>query len=98
MIFSLSSNIDVNGPGKQQRIRSDRAVDSRRYHTAGVIEDIKVSDLKFFYEFKSSKHLIFQKQDVKQQQQQLGEAGIQKRLSWNYGQHIPNNELQVRFF
>ena len=25
-----------------------------------------------------------------------GGAGIQKRLSWNYGQHIPNNDLQLK--
>ena len=23
-------------------------------------------------------------------------GGIQKRLSWNYGQHIPNNDLQLK--
>ncbi|XP_059085132.1 pleckstrin homology domain-containing family G member 5-like isoform X3 [Tigriopus californicus] len=50
--------------------RGDRSTDTRRYHTAGAIEDIK-------------------KQDVR-------DHTIQKRLSWNYGQHIPNNDLQLK--
>ena len=37
-----------------------------------------------------SMYLFFlQKQDVK-------DNSIQKRLSWNYGQHIPNNELSLQ--
>ena len=35
------------------------------------------------------KNILFQKQDVK-------DTSIQKRLSWNYGQHIPNNELTLQ--
>ena len=26
----------------------------------------------------------------------MRDSSIQKRLSWNYGQHIPNNELQLK--
>jgi hypothetical protein len=36
------------------------------------------------------------KQDVLRNTDGGGEHGIQKRLSWNYGQHIPNNDLQLK--
>ena len=59
-----------------------RVTEKRTLDTLTYIEIIPV--FKIFYLF-----IFLQKQDVK-------DNSIQKRLSWNYGQHIPNNELSLQ--